>query len=469
MKRIETIIIFALISIGFSMRAQMICFDFPADTFSTIGFPNNVAVGDFNGDGLDDIALTHYDEDIISVMVNDGYGQFNNIVTYPIDDLNGDYIIARDITGDDIVDLIVITMWFPIFIFSGNGDGTFYESSYLFLNSVSIAGEVGHFDQDSFPDLAVIQHGEKLGVLQGNGSGSFNESYVYSTRGNLPRTMTKGDFNEDGHDDLVVCNRGMPPDDYGHNIVYFEGTGEGSFKSAEIINDDFLLIPDGVTSGDFNLDGHMDFIVKSYDRHLSKFWGNGDGTFQEPEHQEISAVYYAQYLHEVDIDNNGSLDLAMNHHFFNIQINDGTGYFSDTLFINENSNNHRVIDLTTGNFNGDTLPDIVTTHYEPGYFEYGSITVYMNCFFTGDPESAIPEEEITIYPNPGNGHVKISTGNLTDNWSINGIYNCLGVCIENSRYSISGQYLDLSALDPGLYIVEFIKENVVISKKVFIL
>jgi hypothetical protein len=71
MKKLHYLIYF-LIFIGLTVNAQEICFDFPAYTRTTPGFPKNVTVADFNGDNYDDLAICHYDEDFISIMMNDG-------------------------------------------------------------------------------------------------------------------------------------------------------------------------------------------------------------------------------------------------------------------------------------------------------------------------------------------------------------------------------------------------------------
>ena len=47
----------------------------------------------------------------------------------------------------------------------------------------------------------------------------------------------------------------------------------------------------------------------------------------------------------MDINSDGALDLAMNHYYFNMEINDGEGNFADTFYINENSNDHEVMAL----------------------------------------------------------------------------------------------------------------------------
>lgn len=164
----------------------------------------------------------------------------------------------------------------------------------------------------------------------------------------------------------------------------------------------------------------------------------------------------------------GAPDLAMSNYTFNMHINDGTGYFEDTLYINQKSNDYLVGELTTGNLNGDAKPDVITTHFDPGDWSYGSISVYLNCLPVGVPDAGIPDDMIGLYPNPGNGYLRILADPSLTELKINGIFNCQGMAIEESRYFLSGHYLNLSSLKPGLYIIQFAGGNKMIAKKVVI-
>ena len=89
-----------------------------------------------------------------------------------------------------------------------------------------------------------------------------------------PSSVISGDFNEDGHLDLAVANCDYPPDD----IWILLGDGLGGFATA-------MIYPAGinarsVTSGDFDNDGHSDLVVaNSGSNTLSTFLGDGLGGF----------------------------------------------------------------------------------------------------------------------------------------------------------------------------------------------
>ncbi len=457
----KSIIIIVLLGwVVFPSRAQLICFEFPPDTFSTPPVPISVTAADLNGDSFDDLIICQNNGEIFSIL-NDGAGKFLYVQPIPLSS-PALKILAVKINNDDIMDLVVIGYY--TYIFMGYGDGTFYQSSVVDVGDYSCDGVAGYFNQDDFIDLALINGNSTLSILFGEYTGTFNEVHVYYTMGRSPRNMADGDFNEDGIIDLVVCNYGLPNGSE-TGLVMFKGTSLGSFLPVVISQENY---PQSAAVGDFNMDSHQDIIFKRYDRWLYKLWGNGDGTFQEPVIEDISAIYYAVYLHEIDIDSDSIPDLAMGNHYFNMHINDGFGNFADTLFINEKSNSRRVGDITTGNFNGDSKPDIVSTHIEDPDSEYGSIAVYLNCLPVSVAESNLVHEEIELYPNPGNGHLKISADPSLECLEIAGIYDCHGLVIDKGLYSKSGQYLDLSSLKAGLYIIQFTNGYKSISRKIII-
>lgn len=223
------IILFFLVCFDFTVNAQLICFDFPADTFSVHGGPWKITTADFNGDKYDDLAIGLYDEHYFSIMLNDETGHFQNFAIYDIDPMLVMEIEAVKINNDDNIDLIVTGGYFWIFIYMGNGDGTFYRSSAPYIGSFSDDVVTGFFNQDSYVDIALIHRDSNtLSLLLGDYTGTFQVVYNNWTFGAHPMKMAKGDFNEDGNDDLVVCNYGLPNGSE-TSLVLFEGIGPGYY------------------------------------------------------------------------------------------------------------------------------------------------------------------------------------------------------------------------------------------------
>jgi uncharacterized protein (TIGR03437 family) len=111
--------------------------------------PGELVVADFNRDGKLDLAITPSDEITgLAVLLGRGDGSFQTPVIYPIDAWNG--MAVADLNGDKIPDLIAsgeVTSYLL-----GNGDGTFQPE-------VSVTSQTGplitaDFNGDGKPDLA---------------------------------------------------------------------------------------------------------------------------------------------------------------------------------------------------------------------------------------------------------------------------------------------------------------------------
>ena len=115
-------------------------------------------------------------------------------------------------------------------------------------------------------------------------------------------TMCAGDFNEDGHSDLVVANYNS------NNVSILRGNGDGTFQAA--VNHDVGSYPESVVIDDFNADGHSDLAVANRGSNtVSVLCGNGDGTFQDSSSASVGS--YPNSVTAGDFDADGKCDLAV--------------------------------------------------------------------------------------------------------------------------------------------------------------
>src|SRR5467141_2156723 len=192
-------------------------------------------------------------------------------------------IVVGDFNGDGRPDLAISDLATDeVVIEPGRGDATFAPERRYAVGSGPGQLVVGDFNGDGKQDLAVVD--EDLSILLGLGDGSF----VPQTRlavGNGPRGITVGDFNGDGRQDLAVVNVCSTSDQCATGeISVLIGAGDGSFAPATSYP--AAVEPISIVSGDFNGDGRLDLIVGSTNSHypatayeLSLLPGNGDGTF----------------------------------------------------------------------------------------------------------------------------------------------------------------------------------------------
>jgi hypothetical protein len=159
---------------------------------------------------------------------------------------------------------------------------------------------VGDFNHDGHLDLVTANQGDgTLSVLLGNGDGTFQSPNSGSfTVGNDPVAVAVGDFNNDGSLDLVAANH----DD--NTVSVLLGNGDGTFQNAVTFN--VGKNPDSVAVGSFTPGGPLDIVIANAGENtVSVLLGNGDGTFQNavsyPVGNDPAAVAVGEINGQIDI------------------------------------------------------------------------------------------------------------------------------------------------------------------------
>jgi hypothetical protein len=275
------------------------------------GSLDSLAIGDFNGDGKADLAMTDANGQNVSVLLSNGDGTFRPPVTYATG--IAEAVVTGDFNGDGKLDLAVAysngaNVSGGVAILLGNGDGTFRAAVNYGAGLEPGAIAVGDFNGDGKLDVVVANYaGGDISVLLGNGDGTFKPAVTYSTgSGSLPLSLAVGDFNHDGKLDVVVgkfsCYSPCG------TISVFLGNGDGTFPPA--VNYNGGGEPISIAAGDFNGDGRLDLAVADISSgQVLVLKGNGDGTFQGP--VSYGTTGDPDWIALGDLNGDGKLDLAV--------------------------------------------------------------------------------------------------------------------------------------------------------------
>jgi hypothetical protein len=182
--------------------------------------PEDLTIGDFNGDGKPDVATSNFMSNTISILLNNGNGTFQTHVDYTTG-LQPENIISGDFNGDGKLDLVTQTQT-GISLHPGNGDGTFRPHLDYAVTGEGLSLAAGDFNGDGKLDLAVTG-GEtsQVFILLGNGDGTFQNPVAYAS---IAGFLSVGDFNGDGKLDLSITGQ------YTGGSTILLGNGDGTFR-----------------------------------------------------------------------------------------------------------------------------------------------------------------------------------------------------------------------------------------------
>jgi len=264
-------------------------------------YPQDVAVGDLNGDGHLDLVTVNYNSDNVSVLLGAGDGTFAGSSEYPVAD--GPRSVALgDFDGDGDLDLVTANPYRDNFsVLPGAGDGTFADGSDYAAADYPQSVALGDLNGDTQLDLITANYyGHSVSALLGAGDGTFSAVGEYAV-GKYPRAVALGDLDGDGDLDLVTAN-----DTYPAAVSVLLATDDGTFAEAR----DYAVgsSPQSVTLGDLNDDGHLDLVTASRSSdNVSVLLGDGDGTFAGRSDYAVGDSPYSAALG--DLDGDGDLDL----------------------------------------------------------------------------------------------------------------------------------------------------------------
>jgi uncharacterized protein (TIGR03437 family) len=253
----------------------------PGSPFAAGVQPHGIAVGDFNGDGKQDLAVANAGSNNVTVLLGNDMGGFTPAIgspftvgTFPLS------VAVGDFNGDGIQDLAIANSTSAnVVVLLGNGSASFTAAPGSPFTAGRGAGSVavGDFNGDGIEDLATAnQVDSNVTVLLGNGSGGFSPAQGSPFgAGGSPSSVMVGDFNGDGLKDLAVANFNT------NNITVLLGNGAGGFNAAPASPFTVGTNPYSVVVADYNGDGIEDLATANYGSNdVTVLLGDGSGGFR---------------------------------------------------------------------------------------------------------------------------------------------------------------------------------------------
>lgn len=195
-------------------------------------------------------------------------------------DVASSVLLAGDLTGDSLGDLVMVTRTGELVLYAGDGHG-WLGSSRVIGRSWTIFSQVispGDWNGDGEADLMGVRKSTgELVLYAGLGGGSFRPGVVVGRGWNLAAQVTGvGDLDGDGRADLAVLMKGTTGE-----VRVYHSTAGGGFGATTVAGTGWTDVRMMRGVGDYSADGRPDVVVVRGDGSLVLHPGNGT-TFGTP-------------------------------------------------------------------------------------------------------------------------------------------------------------------------------------------
>ncbi len=372
----------------------------PRTLFATINFAPHVdfAVGttpvalvaaDFTANGDQDLAVADDTTNKVYIYLGNGNGTFTAGATLSLS-APPTAIITGDFNGDGLPDIAVActaglgqsTTSVDVFLNTGGGNFgtgeiTTVETGATPYENVSLAA--ADFNRDGHLDLAVTDYtAQEVTILSGNGNGAFAAPITYNLPGS-PTAIATADFNNDTSPDLAVTttytdnSTGTAVTTNAVNVLL--GSATGDFSAGPQIQLSSSGIPNDVTAANLTAATTPGLIVGGSNGNATIVTNTG-GTFAIADNETLNAGSSGIATADFDLDGNtdfvsadGGSSTSLTTDSVTVEQGSGSGNFANSYqfavgIIPE--------DVVVADFNNDGKPDIATAN------KGGTVSILLN-------------------------------------------------------------------------------------------
>jgi VCBS repeat protein len=321
--------------------------------------PYSLNAADFNGDGRPDVATINGTSSDVSVFLRQAGGGFAQEAGSPVSVGAGSGpsgAAVGDYNGDGRMDIAVSTFvaGTVAVLLRQPGGGFALEGTPIALGVHTTAIASGDFNSDGRTDLAVTQNdGNQVLILLRNAPNNGFSVQMNFPTGLNPRAIAVGDYNGDNLPDLAIANQ------TGDSVTILLRVAAGTFASEAAVpaGDDVA----GIVAADFDGNGRDDLAVTNFTPDtVTAFLRNGQNTgFTAQTPISVSASPVGIDAGDFDRDGRPDLAVASNAGAVNIIHRTAGGFTRDPAIAVSGAVN----DVVAADFDGDSRPDVAASSY----------------------------------------------------------------------------------------------------------
>ena len=312
-----------------------------------------VASGDFNKDGTDDLAFSQRGTAQVRIYIGKGDGTFKAPVTMSTTWDSYDLEVG-DVDGNGAPDLVGAAGG-PIWTMLNDGEGHFGAQIFDFSQALSgLELTLGRFNADTSIDVATVDaSGGHVFVGLGQGNGHFTPGTPIGPLALQVNWIDAGDMTGDGKTDLIV-------DVDSSSAALLIGNGKGGFPKRSL----WATGSEGLTVADLNGRGPLDAVSYSSDP------GVIHATVATKKGLLAGRLTKGPAPHVgVDLNGDGGIDKVSGVTIFNggivsrivVQLNKGNGTFGKQIVtkVRDETASSGIGAIAVADINEDGIPDVV--------------------------------------------------------------------------------------------------------------